>query len=64
MQNVELRHARFGHIGYGSLLFLQQHNMLQDMSFVEVPPKNVCVLGKMRKFAFPKDGSIRAVQKL
>ena len=50
MENVELWHARFGYIGYGSFLLLQHHNMVQDMSFVEMPPKHVCegcVLGKM-----------------
>ena len=63
MKNAELWHARFGHVNYGSLLLLQQHNMVQDMSFLEMPPKHVCegcVLGKMQRFAFPKDGSARA----
>ena len=67
MKNAELWHARFGHVNYGSLLLLQQHNMVQDMSFLEMPPKHVCegcVLGKMQRFAFPKDGSARATQKL
>ncbi|MCO5611034.1 hypothetical protein L7F22_065284 [Adiantum nelumboides] len=27
MQDVELWHARFGHVGYGSLMTLQRHNM-------------------------------------
>ena len=67
MENVELWHARFGHIGYSSLLLLQQHNIVQDMSFVEMPPEHVCegcVLGKMPRFAFPKDGLVRVVQML
>ena len=37
------------------------------MSFLEMPPKHVCkgcVLGKMQRFAFPKDGSARVTQKL
>ena len=48
MENAKLWHARFGHVGYGNLF--QQHNMMQDMSFVEIPPKEVCegyVLGKI-----------------
>ncbi|MCO5613411.1 hypothetical protein L7F22_067687 [Adiantum nelumboides] len=40
MQDAELWHARFGHVGYG------------------------CVLGKMHRFAFSQDGSVRATRKL
>ena len=41
--------------------------MVQDMSFLEMPPKHVCegcVFGNMHRFVFPKDGSIRATHKL
>ena len=61
MHDAELWHARFGHVNYGSLMLLQQHNMVQNMSALENPPKHVCegcVLGKMHRFAFPKDGSV------
>ncbi|MCO5609511.1 hypothetical protein L7F22_063739 [Adiantum nelumboides] len=67
MQDAELWHARFGHVGYGSLMTLQRHNMVHDLSLFEMPPRYVfdgCVLGKMHRFAFSQDGSIRATQKL
>ncbi|MCO5580873.1 hypothetical protein L7F22_034745 [Adiantum nelumboides] len=67
MQNAELWHARFGHVGYGSLMTLQRHNMVHDLSLLEMPPRHVCegcVLGKMHRFAFSQDGSVRATRKL
>ncbi|MCO5572507.1 hypothetical protein L7F22_026262 [Adiantum nelumboides] len=67
MQDAELWHARFGHVGYGSLMTLQRHNMVHDLSLLEMPPRHVCegcVLGKMHKFAFSQDGSVRATRKL
>ncbi|MCO5609186.1 hypothetical protein L7F22_063409 [Adiantum nelumboides] len=67
MQDVELWHARFGHVGYGSLMTLQRHNMVHDLSLLEMPPRHVCegcVLGKMHRFAFSQDGSVRATRKL
>ncbi|MCO5611254.1 hypothetical protein L7F22_065506 [Adiantum nelumboides] len=67
MQDAELYHARFGHVGYGSLMTLQRHNMVHDLSLLEMPPRHVCegcVLGKMHRFAFSQDGSVRATQKL
>ncbi|MCO5556285.1 hypothetical protein L7F22_009831 [Adiantum nelumboides] len=67
MQNAELWHARFGHVGYGSLMTLQRHNMVHDLSLLEMPLRHVCegcVLGKMHKFAFSQDGSVRATRKL
>ncbi|MCO5567221.1 hypothetical protein L7F22_020910 [Adiantum nelumboides] len=67
MQDAELWHARFGHVGYGSLMTLQHHNMVHDLSLLEMPPRHVCegcVLGKMHKFAFSQDGSVRATRKL
>ncbi|MCO5602817.1 hypothetical protein L7F22_056956 [Adiantum nelumboides] len=67
MQDAELWHARFGHVGYGSLMTLQRHNMAHDFSLLEMPPRHVCegcVLGKMHRFAFSQDGSVRATQKL
>ncbi|MCO5562696.1 hypothetical protein L7F22_016326 [Adiantum nelumboides] len=67
MQDAELRHARFGHVGYGSLMTLQRHNMVHDLSLLEMPPRHVCegcVLGKMHIFAFSQDGSVRATRKL
>ncbi|MCO5575276.1 hypothetical protein L7F22_029076 [Adiantum nelumboides] len=67
MQDAELWHARFGHVGYGSLMTLQRHNMVHDLSLLEMPPRHVCegcVLGKMHRFAFSQDGSVRATRKL
>ncbi|MCO5573934.1 hypothetical protein L7F22_027712 [Adiantum nelumboides] len=67
MQDAELWHARFGHVGYGSLMTLQRHNMVHDLSLLEMPPRHVCegcVLGKMYRFAFSQDGSVRATRKL
>ncbi|MCO5575721.1 hypothetical protein L7F22_029524 [Adiantum nelumboides] len=67
MQDAELWHARFGHVGYGSLMTLQRHNMVHDLSLLEMPPRHVCegcVLGKMHRFAFSQDGSVRVTQKL
>ncbi|MCO5562686.1 hypothetical protein L7F22_016314 [Adiantum nelumboides] len=67
MQDAELWHARFGHVGYGRLMTLQRHNMVHDLSLLEMPPRHVCegcVLGKMHRFAFSQDGSNRATQKL
>ncbi|MCO5589095.1 hypothetical protein L7F22_043061 [Adiantum nelumboides] len=67
MQDAELWHARFGHVGYGSLMTLQHHNMVHDLSLLEMPPRHVCegcVLGKIHRFAFSQDGSVRATRKL
>ncbi|MCO5564735.1 hypothetical protein L7F22_018403 [Adiantum nelumboides] len=67
MQDAELWHARFGHVGYGSLMTLQPHNMVHDLSLLEMPPRHVCegcVLGKMHRFAFSQDGYVRATRKL
>ncbi|MCO5580407.1 hypothetical protein L7F22_034273 [Adiantum nelumboides] len=67
MQDAELWHARFGHVGYGSLMTLQRHNMVHDLSLLEMPPRHVCegcVLGKIHRFAFSQDGSVRATRKL
>ncbi|MCO5606361.1 hypothetical protein L7F22_060549 [Adiantum nelumboides] len=67
MQDAEFWHARFGHVGYGSLMTLQRHNMVHDLSLLEMPPRHVregCVLGKMHRFAFSQDGSVRATRKL
>ncbi|MCO5568819.1 hypothetical protein L7F22_022520 [Adiantum nelumboides] len=67
MQDADLWHARFGHVGYGSLMTLQRHNMVHDLSLLEMPPRHVCegcVLGKMHRFVFSQDGSVRATRKL
>ncbi|MCO5575101.1 hypothetical protein L7F22_028898 [Adiantum nelumboides] len=67
MQDADLWHARFGHVGYGSLMTLRRHNMVHDLSLLEMPPRHVCegcVLGKMHRFAFSQNGSVRATRKL
>ncbi|MCO5551719.1 hypothetical protein L7F22_005223 [Adiantum nelumboides] len=51
MQDAELWHARFGHVGYGSLMTLQRHNMVHDLSLLEMPPRHLVhsdVCGPMR----------------
>ncbi|MCO5575348.1 hypothetical protein L7F22_029148 [Adiantum nelumboides] len=67
MQDAELWHARFGHVGYGRLMTLQRHNMVHDLSLLEMSPRHVCegcVLEKMHRFAFSQDGSVRVTRKL
>ncbi|MCO5582632.1 hypothetical protein L7F22_036530 [Adiantum nelumboides] len=67
MQYAELWHARSGHVGYGNLMTLQRHNTVHDLSLLEMPPRHVCegcVLGKMPRFAFSQDGSVRGTRKL
>ena len=59
MHDAKLWHARFGHVNYASLLLLQHHGMVEQMPKAERPFKHVCegcVLGKMHRYAFPKDG--------
>ncbi|MCO5567790.1 hypothetical protein L7F22_021486 [Adiantum nelumboides] len=41
MQDAELWHARFGHVGYGNLMTLQRHNMVHDLSLLEMPPRHL-----------------------
>ncbi|MCO5576454.1 hypothetical protein L7F22_030264 [Adiantum nelumboides] len=51
MQDAELWHARFVHVGYGSLMTLQRHNMVHDLSLLEMPPRHLVhsdVCGPMR----------------
>ncbi|MCO5591563.1 hypothetical protein L7F22_045550 [Adiantum nelumboides] len=41
--------------------------MVHDLSLLEMPPRHVCegcVLGKMHRFAFSQNGSVRATRKL
>ena len=67
MHDAELWHTRFGNMNYGSLMILQQRKMVQNMYVLEMPSRHVCegcVLGKIHRFDFPKDGSIRATQEL
>jgi len=67
MQDAELWHARFGHVNYGSLMALQKLKMVDALPILETPPRHVCegcILGKMHRQAFKKDGVVRAVRKL
>lgn len=55
IQYAKLWHARFGYLGYGSLMTSQHYNMVGDTSLLEKPPRYVCkggVLGKMHRFSF------------
>ena len=65
--DAKLWHARFGHLNFASLLRLQKSQMVSSLPHLEAPPKHVCegcILGKMQRASFPKDGSVRAECKL
>ena len=67
VSDAKLWHARFGHLNFASLLRLQKSEMVSSMPKLEAPSKHVCegcILGKMQRSLFPKDGSIRANRKL
>ena len=61
MQNAKLWHTRFGHVNYGSLLALSKLQLVDALLDLETPPKHVCegcILGKMHRKAFKKDGAV------
>jgi len=67
VSDAKLWHARFGHLNFASLLRLQKSQMVSSLPHLEAPPKHVCegcILGKMQRASFPKDGSVRAECKL
>ena len=60
-------HAHFGHLNFASLLRLQKSEMVSSLPKLETPSKHVCegcILGKMQRSSFPKDGQVRADRKL
>ena len=67
VSDAKLWHARFGHLNFASLLRLQKSDMVSSLPPLQAPLKHVCegcILGKMQRSSFPKDGSVRAVRKL
>ncbi|KAH7297149.1 hypothetical protein KP509_26G056000 [Ceratopteris richardii] len=67
MSDTKLWHACFGHLNFASLLRVQKFEMVSSLPKLEAPGKHVCegcILGKMQRSSFPKDGSVRATQKL
>jgi transposase InsO family protein len=67
MSDAKLWHARFGHLNFASLLRLQKSEMVSSLPKLEAPRKHVCegcILGKMQRSSFPKDGTVRATKKL
>ena len=67
VSDAKLWHAHFGHLNFASLLHLQKSDMVASLPPLEAPLKHVCegcILGKMQRSLFPKDGSIWATCKL
>ena len=67
ISDAKLWHAHFGHLNFASLLCLQKFDMVSSLPPLQAPLKHVCegcILGKMQRSSFPKDGSVRAVCKL
>ena len=67
MSDAKLWHARFGHLNFSSLLRLHKNDMVMSLPNLKSPEKHVCegcILGKMQRASFLKDGSVRAVKKL
>ena len=49
LSDIELWHARFGHLNFHSLVCLQRQNMVHEFPPMQVPVKHVCkgyMLGK------------------
>lgn len=62
-----LWHARFGHVHYRALKFMNKHEMVESLPHVEQPASTLCegcIKGKFHRMAFPQDGSVRAQVKL
>ena len=58
--DAKLWHA---HLNFASLLRLQKSDMVALLPLLEAPSKHVCegcILGKMQRSSFPKDGFVRA----
>ena len=67
ISDAKLWHAHFGHLNFASLMRLQKSEMVSLLPRLESPSKHVCegcILGKMQRASFPKDGSVRAAHKL
>jgi len=67
VSHAKLWHAHFEHLNFTSLMHLQKSKMVSSLPTLQVPSRHVCegcILGKMQRAFFPKDGSVRAVGKL
>ena len=67
LQSTKLWHARFGHLNFASLMRLQKSDMVSSLPPLQALLKHVCegcILGKMQRSSFLKDGSVRVVSKL
>ena len=66
MSYAKLWHAHLSHLNSSSLLRLHKNDMVLLLPNLKALEKHVCesfFLGKMQ-LAFPKDGSVRAVNRL
>ena len=67
MAEMELWHARFGHLNFNSLLHLQKKDMVIGLPTLESIEKHACegcILGKMHRASFPKDSHTHTTRKL
>ena len=58
---------RFGHLNFSSLLRLHKSDMVSSLPILKAPKKHVCegcILQKIQRASFPKDGSVRVERKL
>ena len=65
--NIDLWHARLGHIGVNGLQDLATKHLVKDMDVrdsMETVPCRACALGKMERPSFPKASNTRATKKL
>jgi len=61
VSDAKLWHARFGHLNFASLMHLQKSKMVSSLPTLQAPSRHVCegcILGKMQRASFPKDGSV------
>ena len=67
LTEMELWHARFGHLNFNSLLYLQKKDMVIGLPTLESIEKHACegcILGKMHRASFPKDNHTHTTRKL
>lgn len=65
--DTHLWHERLGHLNYGSLVYLHSQGMVVDLPKMHALSNHVCegcLLGKMCRYSFPKDGSVGTAHKL
>ena len=67
MSDAKFWHARFGHLNFSNLLCLHKNDMVMLLPNLKALEKHVCegcILEKMQRASFLKDGSVRAMKKL